>query len=90
MLRTSYFISGAVYEITKNMRVQQEIAAIQFQCIIACLVYSSCLIVIMAAHNNGQAIFAVVVTIFFFYFSSPIISSHRDWMSTILPHMMWP
>jgi len=38
------------------MQVQQEIAAIQFQRIIARLVYFSRLIVIMAAHSNVQTI----------------------------------
>ena len=35
--------------------------------------------------------FRPVISIFFFFFySSPIISAAANWMSTILPHMVWP
>jgi len=41
----------------------------------------------------GHIYFHPVLSSFFllsFFFSSPIISAVGDWMSTILPHMMWP
>jgi len=48
---------------------------------------------IMAAHSNGQVItfyssdFYLLSSFFFF---PRLISAVGDWMSTILPHMMWP
>jgi len=48
--------------------------------------------VIMAALCNraGHYIFALWFLLLFFFFSPRLISAVTDWMSVILPHMVWP
>jgi len=43
----------------------------------------------MAAHSNGHAIIFFVMWFLSSFFSSPNLRGRR-WMSTILPHIMWP
>jgi len=50
-------------------------------------------LVIMALHGNGQAIMFYSCGFFFFFVSSffpHLFSAVGDWMSTMLPHMVWP
>jgi len=51
-----------------------------------------CMFVIMAALWNraGHYIFALWFRSFFYLFFPCLISVVRDWMSTILAHMVWP
>jgi len=48
--------------------------------------------IIMAAYEIGQAIIfsSMVSAIFFFLLFPRLISAVADWMSTILPHTVWP
>jgi len=52
------------------------------------------LYLIMAALIIGQAIIFLscgfYLSFFFFFFLPCLISAVGDWMSTILPHMVWP
>ena len=51
---------------------------------------------VMPAYSNGQAIifcpggFYLLLSCFLSSFFPHLISAVGDWMSTILPHMMWP
>ena len=43
-----------------------------------------------ALHSRyGHYIFFPVISIFYLFFIPRLISAVTDWMSTILPHMMW-
>jgi len=45
----------------------------------------------MTADSNGQALyFAAVVSVFLLLCFPRLLSAVGDWMSAILPHMMWP
>jgi len=46
------------------------------------------LVIAALSNRAGHYIFAVVS--FFFFFFPRLISAVKDWMSTILPHMVWP
>jgi len=52
------------------------------------------LLLLMAALcNRGPLYFCPVISIylsFFFLFFPRLISAAGDWISTILPHMVWP
>jgi len=39
---------------------------------------------------GGPIYFCPVISIFFFFFIPRLISAVAGWMSTILPHMVWP
>ena len=53
---------------------------------------SFCSLIIMAALRSrcGHYIFALWFLLSFFLFFPRLISDVGDWMSTILPHMVWP
>jgi len=46
--------------------------------------------VIMAGHSNGQSIIFCSCGYFLLSFFPRLFSAVGNWMSTILPHMMWP
>jgi len=41
-------------------------------------------------YGTGQALIFLPVVSFFFLFFHRLISAAADWMSTVLPHMVWP
>jgi len=51
--------------------------------------YINCLVMAALWNRAGHYIFAVV-SFFFLSFFPRLISAVGDWMSTILPHMVWP
>jgi len=47
--------------------------------------------IFMAALRSRHYIFALwFLSIFYLFFIPRLISAAADWMSTILPHMVWP
>jgi len=48
------------------------------------------LIMVALCNRADHYIFFPVISIFFLSFFSRLISAVGDWMSTILPHIVWP
>jgi len=81
-----------IYEQFLNLTVGLDFLFSLQLCLCFHVVLPFCSCVVMAALRNraGHYIFCPVVSFFFSFFIPRLISAVADWMSTILPHMVWP
>jgi len=57
------------------------------------LLYLGAIMIMAALHSKCEHYIIVLwflLSIFFFFFFPRLFSAVADWMSTILPHMVWP